>query len=330
MIRVRTGSRLHFGLLSLPSEHAGPWLNQEGQPTIPRRQFGGVGLMIDRPGIELTVNDARSWLAEGTLAERALQFGKTYCAAVGVKACFAIRVQCAASEHAGLGTGTQLGLAVARAIGELTQQPMRDAITLATQVGRGRRSSLGVHGFDCGGFLIEGGKTSSTAISPRLVRQAFPEDWRILLITPREVVGMHGRREREAFADMVKQAPDDRTTEALCRLVLLGLLPALAERDQCSFGEALYDFNRCSGSMFKAAQGGTYAHPRIEAIVKSLREFGVRGVGQSSWGPTIFALMPAEHWDAFPDWLVNKKIVTADECAIAFPCQLGARIAVEL
>ena len=41
MIRVRTPSRLHFGLLSLPSDSATAWLNQDGEAVIPRRQFGG-------------------------------------------------------------------------------------------------------------------------------------------------------------------------------------------------------------------------------------------------------------------------------------------------
>jgi beta-RFAP synthase len=298
MIRVRTGSRLHFGLFSLPSEHVGPWLNQEGQPTIPRRQFGGVGLMIDSPGIDLQVSEAKTWSVAGPSAERALQFARVYCDAIRVTTAFTVRIEAAVPEHSGLGTGTQLGLSVARAIAELTHQPARDSVALATQVGRGQRSSLGVHGFDRGGFLVEGGKLGNSAISPLLVRQSFPENWRILLVTPRDVVGMHGGRELDAFAELAKQRPDDRATEVLCRLVLLGMLPALAEHDLPTFGETLFEFNRRSGAMFKTAQGGSYARPRIEAIVKHLRSLGVRGVGQSSWGPTVFAIVAADDADS--------------------------------
>ncbi|MSQ95904.1 MAG: beta-RFAP synthase [Gemmataceae bacterium] len=294
MIRVRTGSRLHFGLFSLPSEAAAAWLNQEGKPTVPRRQFGGVGLMIDKPGIELTIERADRFSAEGPLAERASQFAHSYCNSVGINDAFHLRVESAAPEHAGLGTGTQLGLAVARAIAELTDRRPRDAVNLARQVGRGVRSALGVHGFDSGGFLVEGGKLNERSISPLLARHDFPADWHILLITPRDLVGTHSRRELDAFAAIAKQPQDDRTTEALCRLVLLAILPALTERDLKTFGKAVYDFNRRVGEMFRSAQGGLYAHPRIEAIIKLVRLTGIHCVGQSSWGPTVFAIASQE------------------------------------
>jgi beta-ribofuranosylaminobenzene 5'-phosphate synthase len=313
MIRIRTPSRLHFGLFSLPSELATDWLNHEGDAILPGRQFGGVGLMIDKPGIELVVAPAQAWSAEGPLAERAVRFAQTYCEAVGIRDAFHLHIVSAAQEHAGLGTGTQLGLAVARAIAELMQQPARDAVTLARQVGRGLRSALGVHGFERGGFLVEGGKTSSTGISPLLVRHDFPEDWQILLILPRDAVGVHGRREAKAFADLLQQPPDDRTTESLCRLVLLGLLPALLERDLRTFGEALYDFNRRAGEIFRPVQGGIYAHPAIEGIAKVLRDAGVKGVGQSSWGPTFFAVVAVEEVAAIRQRLMmNAEIARED------------------
>ncbi len=58
-IRIRTPSRLHFGLLG--------WGPQAG------RQFGGVGLMIDSPGIDLLVEPASSWLIEGSYVARIQQ-----------------------------------------------------------------------------------------------------------------------------------------------------------------------------------------------------------------------------------------------------------------
>src|SRR5262245_58969186 len=110
MIRVRTGSRLHFGLFSVPSNDAGSWLNQEGQPTIPRRQFGGVGLMIEKPGIELTVKESSTWSAEGPSAERALRFGREFCERLRSEREFRIQLISGIQEHAGLGGGTQLAL----------------------------------------------------------------------------------------------------------------------------------------------------------------------------------------------------------------------------
>jgi hypothetical protein len=47
MSAVLTGSRLHFGLLSLPSADGRPtaWPDLQGDLTLPARHFGGVGLM---------------------------------------------------------------------------------------------------------------------------------------------------------------------------------------------------------------------------------------------------------------------------------------------
>jgi beta-ribofuranosylaminobenzene 5'-phosphate synthase len=328
---LRTASRLHFGLLSLPST-ASSWLNHDGRPTLPKRCFGGVGLMIDKPDIFLTAEEADEWSALGPFTERVLSFAKVYCDAVGVKKKFRLLVNATAWEHAGLGTGTQLGLAVARAIASLTQsrgvaelmQPACDAVTLARRVGRGLRSALGIHGFEAGGFLVEGGKTSEGAISPLLIRCEFPEDWRLLLITPRDMVGLHGRREADGFADLLNQPPNDRTTETLCRLVLLGLAPALAERDRATFGEALYDFNRRSGEMFRVVQGGLYAHPRIEAIITAVRDFGIKGVGQSSWGPTIFALAVPEELPLLCEWLRLRQGIANEEMIVTSARNRGA------
>lgn len=329
MIRIRTPSRLHFGLLSIPAEGTSPWLNQEGDATLPRRHFGGVGLMIERPGIELTLETAQVWSAEGPLAERALAVGQKYCAAVGIDVPFHLSIAEAAPEHAGLGTGTQLGLAVARALAEWTQQPERDAVTLARHVGRGKRSALGVHGFDHGGFLVEAGKTTEAAIAPLIGRWDFPSDWRVVLIVPRGLQGTHGPREVDAFAELARRKSDDRTTEVLSRIVLLGLIPALLERDLPTFGEALYDYNRRVGALFQPAQGDLYADPRGAEIVKAVRELGIPGVGQSSWGPAIFVIVNEGETSGLCDWLAKTMQIKPDEIIVTRACKRGAELCTE-
>ncbi len=118
MIHVQASSRLHFGLFVLPSEAGEPvtWPDSEGQPTIAARHFGGVGLMVKDPGLALSVEPAETWSASGPCAERALAFAKSCCAGLAIQEAFAITVDRCPAEHVGLGTGTQLGLAVARAI----------------------------------------------------------------------------------------------------------------------------------------------------------------------------------------------------------------------
>jgi beta-RFAP synthase len=166
-------------------------------------------------------------------------------------------------------------------------------VELASQVGRGVRSALGIHGFDHGGFLVEAGQREPGQVAPLVARVHFPESWRIVLIVPEWGPGLHGKLEQEAFARL--PAPSPAWTVSLCRLVLLGMLPALAERNPTTFGEALYDFNARVGEAFAPVQGGRYATAQAADLVAFMRRWGIRGVGQSSWGPAVFAIAGDEH-----------------------------------
>lgn len=295
MIRVAAASRLHFGLFAPPAEGGshGPGAEgrPEGQPAAPARRFGGVGLMIDQPGVQATVRPAEAWSSSGPSSARALTLAQRFMASLpgDNERPFDIAIQGCAPEHVGLGTGTQLGLTVARALATATGHGDWDAVELARRTGRGLRSSIGIHGFEHGGFLVEGGKTTD-AVSPLLVRRSFPDDWRVLLIVPRGRQGAHGALERDAFAELAQRERDLRRTEILCRLALLGMLPALVDQDLPAFGESLYEFNRRAGEWFLPWQGGVYADSAIADRIDWLRRHGVRGVGQSSWGPAVFAV----------------------------------------
>jgi beta-RFAP synthase len=299
--RIRTGSRLHFGLLGLPGQGAAPT----------SRSFGGVGLMIDEPGVEVDVETASDWNATGPSAMRALDFAKRL-----TDQPLSIRVERCPAEHVGLGAGTQLAMAVGMAVRRHLGTPV-EPIALAADLGRGLRSGLGVHGFVHGGFLVDGGKGPHTTVAPLTCRHEFPGEWSILLVTPRESRGLAGANERAAFDHLARQPVQEEQTETLCRLVLLGLVPALLERELAAFGEAAFEFNRRAGLLFKASQGGEYASPAAAHTVARLRDFGLRAVGQSSWGPTLFAI-------GEPDRLGDAKRRLLDETAEA---SLDARIA---
>jgi beta-ribofuranosylaminobenzene 5'-phosphate synthase len=282
MIHVRAPSRLHFGLLSLP-DNEGPWA----------RQFGGVGLMVEEPGISVSLQPAENWSVEGPLAERALDYARKIAISFSSRHRFHLRVEASAAEHVGLGTGTQLGLAVARAFALACGHDKLDNVELAFRLGRGKRSALGIHGFARGGFLVEGGKAPNSTIAPLIAHADFPETWSIVLVLPQGEQGNYGIAEEKAFARLRCAS-----TDALCRLVLLSMLPALVEVDLPAFGEAVYEFNRRVGEVFRPIQGGIYAHPRSAAIVEFVRGQKISGVGQSSWGPAIFAIVERDRADA--------------------------------
>src|SRR5262245_58116256 len=177
MPRIRTPSRLHFGLLE-PSGRADPWPDRAGQPVLPGRAFGGVGLMVEQPGLCVQAEPAAAWAAEGPLADRALTFALRFARSAGAggqpgaRPPLRLVVESAAPEHAGLGTGTQLALAVARAAAACWDLhfPVEE---LARRVGRGGRSGVGAHGFAHGGFLVDGGRREQ-GLAPLVARVPFP------------------------------------------------------------------------------------------------------------------------------------------------------------
>jgi beta-RFAP synthase len=315
-IQVRTASRLHFGLLSLPGE---------GGEMPPARRFGGVGLMVRDPGVCLSARPAAEWSGEGPLAGRALAFARA-CAATlppGAALPLAMDVTWAAPEHQGLGTGTQLGLAVARAVCTAAGRAGDSVLELARRVGRGRRSGLGVHGFAVGGLLVDAGKRSPEAVAPLVARLDFPEDWPVVLVLA-PGLGLHGRAESQAFEQLARMSPNSQATDRLCRLVLLGLLPPVVERDSRAFGEALFEFNVRVGEMFAPVQGGIYAHPAVAEVVSFVRGLGIAGVGQSSWGPAVYAVAPDADVAADVAARLRRRFEPAANVLVTRACNCGS------
>jgi beta-RFAP synthase len=272
---------LHFGLLG--------WNPQAS------RQFGGVGLMVESPGIELTAEAAADWTFEGPLAPRVRQVVDQLCNtqrdAGIVLTPLRICVQSAPVEHVGLGVGTQLSLAVTRVVLNLAGVTDPSIELLAGLVNRGSRSGIGVHGFCHGGLIVDGGRKYEVGIPPLLCRVPFPEEWSVLIVRPPGGRGLHGPDEVRAFASLPPIAPE--VTDSLCRLVLLEILPAVIERDLPAFGAAVTELNARVGGCFAPVQGGPHAAPQASAILAELTNLGLVGIGQSSWGPTLFGFASA-------------------------------------
>jgi predicted sugar kinase len=185
-----------------------------------------------------------------------------------------------------------LGLAVARALNAFTRDNENAPDKLAASVGRGQRSAVGTYGFSLGGLIAEEGKIPGETLAPLETRIALPEPWRWLLIQPQGANGLHGRSERQAFSTLDDVSEDHR--QELAVELRERLIPAARRGDFLSFSDSLFRFGYRAGLCFKDIQGGAYHGPRIEQIVSIARSLGISGVGQSSWGPTVFGLCPDE------------------------------------
>jgi beta-RFAP synthase len=195
----------------------------------------------------------------------------------------------APKPHVGLGTGTQLALSVARALLTLFGRSDAEATELALAARRGQRSAIGTHGFARGGLIFEQGKQPHESISPLAERIELPDTWRFVLLIPGETEGLSGQEERDAF-DRLPAVPT-KTTQKLLRIATEEILPAARNAEFDTFSDALYRYGHLAGTCFAPRQFGAFATRETQATVEALRAAGIQGVGQSSWGPTVFALV---------------------------------------
>ncbi|MBM4228084.1 MAG: hypothetical protein FJ164_10100 [Gammaproteobacteria bacterium] len=317
-LRIASPARLHLGFLDLNGSLG--------------RRFGSVGLAIT--GLDARVTAALCPPGEAP-AVSAANHGSRIEAVLtalsrhyGEQARVQISLEASAPVHAGLGSGTQLALAVAKAwtLVHGLEVPTR---TLAGVVGRGQRSGIGIAVFEQGGVVIDGGRVAGGAQpAPVLARYEFPAAWRIVLVFDEEDHGLHGPEELAAFARLPPMS--ESVAAALARWCLLGLMPALAEGDFPAFSAAIDEIQTRVGDYFAPCQGGRrHASPAVAAALESVRaRFGLRGLGQTSWGPTGFVFVPdTETADAVVAHLETTGGSTARlRCQVVTGCNHGAII----
>jgi len=277
VVTVSAPARLHLGFLD-PGGSLG-------------RRFGGIGLALDAPSTRLSICRSAHENVSGPEADRAARYLDAMRRTLGIGHAHQVTIHEVIPAHSGLGSGTQLALAVAMALRALEgreQDPAGDAARL----GRGSRSGLGTAFVSAGGVAVDGGKGQSELPPPLISRLAFPEDWRVILVLDPAGEGFHGEAELEAFAALPR-FPASEAAE-ICRLVLLQALPGIVEADIAAFGAAIGRIQEMVGSHFAPAQGGLFTSPRVARACKALAAAGAHGIGQSSWGPTGFAILGRE------------------------------------
>lgn len=276
-VAVEAPARLHMGFVDLNGSLG--------------RRYGSLGLTLDGLSTRVVVSrcDAASFFGAG--AERARSYLNRLREVIDLPENISVSVHSAIPSHAGLGSGTQLALALGTAASRLVGSELSPR-EIAHLLDRGARSGIGVAAFEHGGFVVDGGRGANDAPPPLIARLAFPAAWRILLLVDPTSVGLHGQAEINAFADLPPFPEAE--SERLCRELLMRGLPALAEADLASFGKTITDLQNAIGDYFAPAQGGRYTSPRVAAALEALSAAGAACIGQSSWGPTGFAVLEGE------------------------------------
>ncbi|HPJ30459.1 MAG TPA: beta-ribofuranosylaminobenzene 5'-phosphate synthase [Methanothrix sp.] len=281
---VQTPSRIHITLTDLAGDLG--------------RVDGGVGVALDEPSILVEAEKSEGLTIIGQNADRA----RAAAAAAmdrfelgGAK----ITVRSSYRQHVGLGGGTQLAMAVGKALCELYGQSPSSR-EIAAAVGRGGTSGIGVAAFERGGFIVDGGHSfgpgkektdfrpssasSGVAPPPVIMRAEIPREWRFVLAMPNLPKGAHGRKEVDVFGTFCP-VPKVEVAE-LCRLIMVGMMPSVMEGDLESFGKAL---NRVQELGFKKVEVGLQ-HPLVRGLMEEMRAAGAAGAGLSSFGPTVYAV----------------------------------------
>ncbi len=288
MIEVRTCARLHLGLLD----------NNGGYG----RLYGSIGLAVNRPHLLLRAEPAEGLFVEGLETDRVASYAERFLRRYGVPGGARLNLLASIPAHVGLGSGTQISLAVGTALSRLAGLRLSTE-EIALAAGRGVRSGIGIATFQRGGFVLDGGhrtssghlsgtqvrQTESSRIPPILFRHPVPKYWYFITAIPGTGQGISGEREDKAFSRLTETPPE--LAERISRLLLMKMLPALVEKDVASFGQALTGIQQMVGDCFAAIQGGRFSNPLSEQLIAFLLKAGAAGAGQSSWGPAVYGLV---------------------------------------
>lgn len=143
IVLVDAPARLHLGFLDMEGGYG--------------RRFVSLGFPITGVATRLTAARSDAVTVEGPGADRARRYLQTIRERLGLTTGISLRLLQAIPEHVGLGSGTQLALTVGTAASRLAGLALSSA-ELASLLGRGLRSGIGIAASEQGGFILDGGR----------------------------------------------------------------------------------------------------------------------------------------------------------------------------
>lgn len=274
-VRVTASARLHLGFLGLNGGE--------------NRRYGSVGVGVT--GFSTLVNAGYSERVEvcGADDEYIARTAQAVLDYFHINSGVRVEVEECIPRHQGLGSGTQMALALGAAITGLYGVDA-GVEELAAATGRGARSGVGLGVFQHGGFILDSGKSGLNRPPTLVFRRDFPEQWQFVLVMDEGAGGISGEDEVEAFSSLPDMSNE--ASAEICRQVLMEMLPGIIENDCGQFGASVGRIQATIGDYFSATQGGMFASDKVKRALELLLEHGATGIGQTSWGPTGFAVFP--------------------------------------
>lgn len=270
-ISVIAPARLHMGFIDLSGSLG--------------RHFGSIGVALNEISTRLTLSAANQLIVKGPSSARAMRCAKDLCHELKVSEKIRIDIDSAIPEHVGLGSGTQMALAIGSALNAYYDLKLNTR-EIAQLTERGMRSGIGIGVFEQGGLVVDGGRGKQTITPPVISHMDIPDEWRFILVFDQRGQGLHGEQELKAF----KELPTFPHQEAarLCYLLLMQGLPAIAENNIELFGDVISQLQQSVGEHFASVQGGVFTSLEVSEAMQWLKNQGAVAIGQTSWGPTGF------------------------------------------
>lgn len=323
MIEIKSPARLHFGQLDLNGEIG--------------RIYGGSGVGIKEPYCKMKFKKSDNIIVKGEKSKEIKKTLDQFISFLREKSLLnenkgvIVEVEKALPFHCGLGSGTQIALTLAEGINKLYKLDL-DKFKIAELADRKHsRSAVGFGAFYYGGFIADGGriieeKENDNYLPPILFKEKIPEDWCFIIIIPSiNKEKMSGKKEIKTFKELKKM--DITTSAENCHHLLLGMLPALKEKDIKRFSYHLNKIEDNVADYFSEIQSGRYTSDYGEEIISFLEDNNILGRGQSSWGPTLYALLEnKKRAKKIKNDILNKFKTKIDKIFITEAANEGAEI----
>jgi beta-ribofuranosylaminobenzene 5'-phosphate synthase len=276
---VKTGCRLHFTLIDMNAELG--------------RVDGGIGVGLRNPGWTVEISKAKQWAVD----DKARSVVELLKGKLGLRSPFKVKVTGSIPQHVGLGSKTQLALAIVSGLASFDRKTASlSVIQLARLVERGGTSGIGVTTFEKGGLVLDGGHSysvkggflpsrySKVATPPVLARFDVPDSWFFVIGIPKGR-RIEGKDEVKAFKDNTPVPRKE--VGAITRLILMNMLPAVVEDDIEAFGKAI---DKIQSLGFKRVETRLQV-PEVVQLQNKMVDLGASGAGLSSFGPACYCVV---------------------------------------